>query len=316
MPHVAILGGTGFIGSHLVCALTRRGYRTRVFTRRRERNRHLLVIPECELIELDARSGEALRAGLEGCDAAVNLVGILHSRGSSFHDAHIALPSMLVQACREQGVARLLHMCALRANAAGPSEYLATKAEGEACVLRGAGDAVAATSLRPSVVFGPGDSFFNRFATLLAMSPGVIPLACPEAKFAPVYVGDAVEAFVRCLEDDATAGRRYELAGPKVYTLRELVQYTAEVLELRRWVLGLNDGLSRLQAAVLGMLPTPPMTFDNYLSLQVDSVLTGENGLDALGIPPTEIERVVPTYLGPRNRAGRYRGFRTTAGRS
>ena len=299
-----------------MCALTRRGYRTRVLTRRRERSRHLLVIPECELLELDVHSEEALRAGLAGCDAAVNLVGILHPRGASFHDAHIALPSMLVHACREQGVARLLHMCALRANAAGPSEYLATKAEGEARVLREAGDAVAVTSLRPSVVFGPGDSFFNRFATLLAMSPGVIPLACPESKFAPVYVGDVMEAFVRCLEEDATAGRRHELAGPKVYTLRELVEYTAEVLGLRRWVLGLSDGLSRLQAAVLGALPTPPLTIDNYLSLQVDSVLTGENGLDALGIPPTEIESVVPTYLGPRNRAGRYRGFRTTAGRS
>ena len=316
MRRIAILGGSGFIGSHLVCALTRAGYRTRVFTRRRERNRHLLVIPDCELVELDVHSPDALSEGLSGCDAAINLVGVLNPRGCSFHDAHVALPEKLVRACREQGVPRLLHMCALRANGAGPSEYLATKAEGEACVLRGAGDTVRATSLRPSVVFGPGDSFFNRFATLLTVSPGVIPLACPDSKFAPVYVGDVVEAFVRCLEDETTAGRRFELAGPKIYTLRQLVEYTAEVSGLRRWVLGLNDGLSRLQAGVLGLLPSPPLSTDNYLSLQVDSVLRGENGLEALGITPTDVESVVPTYLGPRNRAGRNRDFRATAGRS
>ena len=316
MRRIAILGGSGFIGSHLVCTLTRAGYRTRVFTRRRERNRHLLVIPDCELVELDVHSPDALSEGLSGCDAAINLVGVLNPRGCSFHDAHVALPEKLVRACREQGVPRLLHMCALRANGAGPSEYLATKAEGEACVLRGAGDTVRATSLRPSVVFGPGDSFFNRFATLLTVSPGVIPLACPDSKFAPVYVGDVVEAFVRCLEDETTAGRRFELAGPKIYTLRQLVEYTAEVSGLRRWVLGLNDGLSRLQAGVLGLLPSPPLSTDNYLSLQVDSVLRGENGLEALGITPTDVESVVPTYLGPRNRAGRNRDFRATAGRS
>ena len=316
MRRIAILGGTGFIGRHLVCALARRGYRIRVFTRRRERNRHLLVIPECELLELDVHSEDALRAGLAGCDALVNLVGILNPRGCSFHDAHIALPEKLMRACRDSGPARVLHMCALRANPAGPSEYLATKAEGEARVLRGAGDTVAATSLRPSVVFGPGDSFFNRFATLLAMSPGFLPLACPESKFAPVFVGDVVEAFLRCLEDDSSAGRRFELAGPRVYTLRRLVEYSAEVSGLRRRVLGLNDTLSRLQAAVLGLLPGPPLSIDNYRSLQVDSVLRGENGLKTLGIAPTEVERVVPTYLGPRNRAGRYRGLRATAGRS
>ena len=317
MQRISILGGTGFIGSHLVWALTRRGYRVRVLTRRRERNRHLLVIPECELVELDVHCPEALRMGLAGCDAAINLVGVLNPRGCSFHDAHVALADKAVQACREQVVPRLLHMCALRANAAGPSEYLATKAEGEARVLRGGGDAVGVTSLRPSVVFGPGDSFFNRFATLLAVSPGIFPLACPESKFAPVYVDDVVRAFLRCLEDESTAGRRFELAGPSVYTLRQLVEYTRAVSGLRRrWVLGLGDVLSRLQAAVLGYLPRPPFSTDNYLSLQVDSVLTGENGLDVLGITPTDVERVVPTYLGPRNRAERYRGFRESAGRS
>lgn len=315
MRRISILGGTGFIGSCLVSALTHRGYRTRVFTRRRERNRHLLVIPECDLVELDVFSDEALAAGLADCEAAINLVGILNARGRSFHDAHVTLAEKLVNACRAQGVTRLLHMCALRANGAGPSEYLATKAEGEARVMRGAGDVVSATSLRPSVVFGPGDSFFNRFSTLLAMSPGFIPLACPHSKFAPVYVGDVVEAFVRCLEDESTAGKRFELAGPKVYTLRELVEYTAEVSGLRRRVVGLGDGLSRLQAGVLGLLPSPPLSIDNYLSLQVDSVLTGPNGLETLGIVPTEVERIVPTYLGVRNRAGRYRDFRATAGR-
>ena len=316
MRRIAILGGTGFIGRNLVGALTRRGYRTRVFTRRRERNRHLLVFPQCELVECDVHSKEALAEGFAGCDAAVNLVGILNPRGCSFHDAHVALAETVVDTCREKGVARLLHMAALRANAAGPSEYLKTKAEGEAQARRRAGETVEVVSLRPSVVFGPGDSFFNRFATLLAMSPGVFPLACPGSRFAPVYVGDVVEASIRCLEGESRAGQRFELAGPGVYTLRRLVEYTAEVAGLRRYVIGLGDGLSRLQAGVMGHLPGPPFSFDNYQSLQVDSVLTGDNGLLTLGITPTEVERVVPTYIGRRNRAGRYRNFRTTAGRS
>ena len=315
MRRTAILGGTGFIGRNLVCDLARQGHPTRVFTRRRERHRHLLVFPSCELVELDVHSSDALARGLAGCDAAVNLVGILNPRDCTFHDAHVALAENVVGACRKAGVAKLLHMSALRANGAGPSEYLRTKAEGEARVRRGAGAEVRVTSLRPSVVFGPGDSFFNRFATLLAMSPGLFPLACPESKFAPVYVGDVVEAIVRCLTAKSETDHRLELAGPRVYTLRRLVEYTAQTAGLRRRVTGLGDFLSRLQARVMERLPGPPFSFDNYLSLQVDSVLTGENGLRTLGIAPTEIERVVPTYIGRRNRAGRYQDFRTTAGR-
>lgn len=316
MRRTAILGGTGFIGRNLVCALTRRGHATRVFTRRRERNRHLLVFPSCELVELDVHSIDALVHGFAGCDAVVNLVGILNPRDCTFHDAHVALAGKVIGACRRAGVARLLHMSALRANAAGPSEYLRTKAEGEARIRRGAGAEVGVTSFRPSVVFGPGDSFFHRFAALLAMSPGLLPLACPESKFAPVYVGDVVEAFIRCLEEKSWTGRRLELAGPRVYTLRRLVEYTAETAGLRRRVAGLGDFLSRLQAGLMERLPGPPFSTDNYLSLQIDSVLTGDNGLRTLGIAPTGIERVVPTYIGRRNRAGRYRDFRASAGRS
>ena len=319
MQRIGILGGTGFVGRNLVGELTRRGIETRVFSRRRERHRALLVFPTCELVDLDVHCSEALARGLEGCDAAINLVGILHGRprrGESFHEVHVELAVKVAEACRGAGVERLLHMSALAANPGGPSEYLKTKGEGELRVHRLAAEDLKVASFRPSVIFGPGDDFFNRFATLLAISPFVLPLACPRSRFAPVFVDDVVRAFVRCLEDDETAGHRYELCGPREYSLRELVEYTADIAELNRVVLGLGDGLSRAQARGLELLPGPPFSYDNYLSLQVDSVSGGKPGLEALGIAPTTLETVVPGYLGNRNRAGRNRRYRRAAGRS
>ena len=316
---VCIVGGTGFVGRHLVCELARRGIATRVLTRRRERHRQLLVFPTCEVLETDVHLTDALAAGFIGCAAVVNLAGILHARqrpGESFSAVHAELPQRVAEACHRSGVDRLLHMSALNAGPAAPSEYLKTKGEGEANVHRLADRALAVASYRPSVIFGQGDDFFNRFATLLSLSPGVLPLACPQSRFAPVHVADVVQAFVHHLIDQRPSGERYDLCGPREYALRELVEYTAETIEVKNWVLGLGDGVSRLQGQLLGLLPTPPFSYDNYLSLKVDSVLTGEDGFARLGISPTTLESVVPTYLGDRNRTARYRSFRRTAGRS
>ena len=297
---IAVLGGSGFVGRHLVAALTRRGHSTRVFTRRRSRSRSLLVMPTCEIVETNAHVASNLEAHLAGCDVVVNLAGILNEHagvGDRFRDVHAELPGKLVEACRRHGIGRMLHMSALGVDADAPSEYLRTKFHGEQAAHAAEAGGIAVTSFRPSVIFGPGDSFFNRFAGLLALSPLVFPLACPEARFAPVYVGDVVRAFLAALGDETTAGQRYELCGPRAYTLRELVEYTAEVTGRRRLIVGLGDRLSRLQGLVFERIPGKPFSTDNYLSTRVESVCAS-NGLERLDIAQRSVESIVPGYLG------------------
>ena len=314
---IAILGGSGFVGSHLVAALARAGCETRVFTRRRSRSRSLLVMPTCEVIETDIHRASNLDTYLAGCDAVVNLTGILneHARpGDRFRDVHAELPGKLVEACRRHRIGRMLHMSALGVEADAPSEYLRTKFHGEEAAHAAEADGIAVTSFRPSVIFGPGDSFFNRFAGLLALSPYVFPLACPQARFAPVYVEDVVRAFLAALDDDATAGQRYELCGPRTYTLRELVAYTARISGRRRLVVGLGDRLSRLQGQVLERIPGKPFSTDNYLSTKTDSVCSS-NGFERLGIAPRSVESIVPGYLGASERNSRLGRLRASARR-
>ena len=311
---IAILGGSGFVGRHLVAALTRAGYAARVFTRRRSRSRSLLVIPTCEVVEADVHDASSLVANLAGCDAVVNLAGILNEHsgaGDRFQDVHAELPGKLADACRKHGIVRMLHMSALGVAEDAPSAYLRTKFRGEQAAHAAEADGIAVTSFRPSIIFGPGDSFFNRFAGLLALSPFVFPLACPQARFAPVYIEDVVRAFTTALDDDSTAGQRYELGGPRVYTLRELVAYTAAITGRRRLILGLGDGLSRLQGRVFERLPGKPFSTDNYLSTKVDSVCS-PGDFERLGIVPRSVESVVPGYLGAGERnasLGRLRAF-------
>ena len=301
---IAIIGGSGFVGGHLVAALTREGYATRVFTRRRSRSRALLVIPTCEVVETDVHRASDLYSHLAGCDAVVNLAGILNEHagtGGRFRDVHAMLPGKLVEAGRRHRIGRMLHMSALGADADAPSEYLRTKFHGEQAAHAAEAGGIAVTSFRPSVIFGPGDSFFNRFAGLLALSPLVFPLACPEARFAPVYVEDVVRAFVAALADEATAGQRYELCGPRAYALRELVAYTAGITGRRRLIVGLGDRMSRLQGLVFERIPGKPFSTDNYLSTKVACVCAS-NGLERLGIVPRSVESVAPGYLGENER--------------
>jgi NADH dehydrogenase len=314
---VCILGGSGFVGRHLCAELARRHFRIRVLTRRTARCRHLLVFPTIELVETDVHYASRLNVHFRDCDAVVNLVGILNegSGGNQrFDEAHALLPAKVSEACQFNGIKRILHMSALGVDPQGPSNYLRTKAAGEEAAHAAELEGTAVTSFRPSVIFGPDDDFFNRFASLLALSPLVFPLACPNSRLAPVYVEDVCRAFVDSLGEKATFGKRLELCGPRSYTLKELVEYTAGVLGLRRKVIGLNDGLSRLQARVLEVLPGKPFSYDNYLSLGKDSVCS-RNGFEQLGILPMAVEAIVPGYLGNQNRSARYQNFRTTAGR-
>ncbi len=312
---VAILGGSGFVGRHLVAALAGQGISTRVLTRRRNRNRHLLVIPNCELVEANPFEPNDLQRHLSGCDAIVNLVGILNqNRSARFADVHARLPANIAAAARSLSVGRIVHISALGVAKDAPSEYLRSKFEGEEAV-HAAGDAIEVTSIRPSVIFGPGDSFFNRFANLLALSPLVFPLACADARFAPVWVGDVIEAILRILDDDTTGGEKYELCGPQVRSLYELVEFTAAITGRKRRIVDIGHRLSRLQGIVMQNLPGKLFTLDNYLSTTVPSVCK-DAGFEALGIHPRSIESIVPGYLGAREKNARLARLRSMARRS
>ena len=296
---VCILGGTGFVGRHLVNRLAAEGVRCRILTRRPHRHRHVGVARGSTLVEANVHDRAELVRQFAGQDAVINLVGILNEGGGeNFRRVHYELPLSVLAACQTAGVPRLLHMSALNADAQrGTSNYLKTKGAAEDYLHANAGG-VAVTSFRPSVIFGPDDSFFNRFAALLRI-PGPFPLACPKARFAPVYVGDVAEAFARALDDPGTFDQRYDLCGPRVFTLRELVDYTVEAMGERKPILELNDTLSRLQAKVLGVMPGRPFTMDNYRSMQMDSVCE-RDGLGRLGITPTDVDAIIPFVLGQR----------------
>lgn len=296
---ICILGGTGFVGRRLTARLSEAGHDIVILTRHRERERDLLVLPTVRLVQGDAYDPEFLRKQFEGRDTVINLVGILNEKGRDgrgFARVHAELPSMIVEACRQTGVTRLLHMSALHASPKAPSHYLRTKALGEDAVHRAGSPDFHVTSFRPSVIFGPGDSFLNRFAALLRLTPGIFPLACPDARFQPVYVEDVVRAFVESIDSHKTFGERYNLCGPKVYTLREIVAYVAKLIDKHVCIIGLNDTLSRLQAAVFDFVPGKPFALDNYRSLQVDSVC--EKGFPGVfGVTPASLEEIVPDYL-------------------
>ena len=297
-----VIGGSGFIGSHLVAQLSARDYRVLVPTRHEEHARHLLVLPNVEIVVADVHDEAQLRTLMGDVDAVINLVGILHGKpaasgepyGSDFAHAHVELPKKIVAACAATGVRRLLHMSALGADPQAPSMYLRSKAAGEAAIS--ANPAVGVTIFRPAVVFGEGDHFLNMFAHLQKILP-VIPLGGAETRFQPVFVGDVATAFIHALENHHTIGHVYELAGPRVYTLRELVELAGELSGHPHPVVGLPPALARLQAWFLEHAPgSPVMSRDNLDSMRVDNVARLPIAAE-LGITPTPREAVVPDYL-------------------
>lgn len=315
---VVVFGGTGFIGSHLVARLSDSGYAVKLPVRHESRAMHLMPIPYVDIEQADLEDDATLRRLVAGHCAAINLAGILHGSrgrpyGPEFRKAHVDLPRRIAAACALAGVPRYLHMSALGADPDGMSMYLRSKGDGETAAR--SQPAVAATIFRPSVVFGPDDHFLNLFARLQKHAP-FVPLASPNARFQPVYVGDVAEAFVRALEDGHTRHAVIELGGPHVYTLSELVHLAGRYAGHERPVLGLPDGVGRAQAALLEMLPgEPAITRDNLDSMRVDSVVTPSTKTltaAALGIKLTALEAEAPLYLAPdapidvlRERAGR-----------
>jgi NADH dehydrogenase len=320
LANFLVVGGSGFIGRHLVAALVARGASVTVPSRRRERAKHLLLLPTVEVVETDVRESGVLTQLVRGRDAVINLTGILHSRrgrrdergpndyGPDFAHVHVELPQALVSACRATGVRRLLHMSALGAAQDAPSEYLRSKGVGENVVL--AADDLGVTVFRPSVVFGPDDAFLNMFARLARLP--VLALACPRARFQPVYVGDLVQAFLAALERRDALGKRYDLCGPTVYTLKELVGFVCAATGRKRWVVGLSDALSYLQARLLEWTPGPLMSRDNYRSMRVPSVCDCPF---PFGIVPQPLEALAPSWLVPPGVRDPFSEFRARAGR-
>lgn len=311
---IAVLGGAGFVGSCLVTKLDAAGYQVKVIARRRESAKHLILLPNVQVIECNIANTYGLKDAFKGCDAVINLIGILHESGKqTFEAVHHQLPRRLAQLCDELGIHRLLHMSALQASNHAPSHYLRSKAAGEAAVGE-FNKKLAITIFRPSVIFGCGDRFINLFANLIKLSP-VIPLAMPNAKFQPIWVEDVAAAFVNALENTATYGKIYELGGPQIYTLRELVQKVMTILGKQRPIIGLNDKLSMAQAYMMELMPIKLMTRDNVRSMQVDSVCS--TGIaPALNIAPAALELIAPDYLLNTNPRAAYGGFRAAAGRA
>lgn len=308
--NVLVIGGTGFIGSHIIAKLVDTECRVTVPTRREGHASHLLLLPDVEqVVEANVHDDATLDRLMHGQDAVINLVGILHGQpgpagsryGRDFARAHVELPQRIVDACVRNGVRRFLHMSALGAAHNAPSMYLRSKADGEAAAT--SAPELATTIFRPSVVFGDKDRFLNMFASLQRMLP-VMLLAGANARFQPVYVEDVARAFVKALQDNRTIGKVYELAGPKVYTLRELVRLAGEYSGHRRPVIGVPDAFARLQAFFLEHLPGGPlMSRDNLDSMQVDNVRTSPLAGE-LGIEWTSIEAIAPHYLSGRPHYG------------
>ncbi|EIC20482.1 complex I NDUFA9 subunit family protein [Thiorhodovibrio frisius] len=305
-PKVCILGGTGFVGRELALRLLACGYQCQLPTRRVHRHRDLRLLPGITLQPITTLDQASLTEAFANCDLVVNLIGILNeSARTSFRQVHVELVERVLAAAREAGVPRLLHMSALHACPPGqettaspsspPSEYLKSKGAGEALAL--AAKTPATTAFRPSVIFGRHDSLFNRFAGLIDWTPGFFPLACSGARFAPVWVGDVAEAMVRTIDRPESIGRAYDLCGPRTLSLRELVEYSATLRGRQVRIIELSDKAARRQARLFERLPGKPFTMDNYRSLQIDSVCSDSDGLQELGITPTDIEMEVPGYL-------------------
>ena len=310
---VCVLGGTGFVGRATAEHLCERGIRVRVVTRRATRARELWVLPTLETAVADPHDEVALAAQFEGVDAVVNLCGILHqTRRETYQGVHVELPRKIVGACRAAGVRHLLHMSALGSSETGPSEYLRSKGRGEA-VVREAATSLPYTILRPSVIFGEGDDFLNRFAALTAFLP-FVPLASARTRFQPIWVEDVGRAVAECLGNPRALNQSLDLCGPGAYTLRELVEFVAEATGRRRLLFELPAWAATLQATFLERLPGKLLTRENLRSMKIDYVCDTAFP-EILGFRPAALESVVPGYLAGGTPRARYGRFRYRAGR-
>lgn len=300
-----VYGGSGFIGRYVVSELAKAGARVRVAVRRPDRALFLKPLGDVGQItpvQVNVRDDASVARAAEGADVAINLTGVLFSRGrQSFDAVHREGAARIARAARDAGVDRLIHFSALGADPASQSAYARSKAAGEAAVRE---VFPTATIVRPGILAGPEDEFFNRFAVLARLLP-VLPLfGGGGTRFQPICVGDLAEAVLAIASRPECAGKIYELAGPRVYTLKELLEILLAEIGRRRLLVPVPFAIAKLQALVFELLPIPPLTRDQVTMLQSDNVASGElPGLAELGIQPTAIETILPTYLGRYRRA-------------
>ncbi|QBC43872.1 complex I NDUFA9 subunit family protein [Iodobacter fluviatilis] len=310
MQNILLIGGSGFIGRQLAAKLATAGHHVTLPTRQREQVRaDLLPLTHLNLINADVHDPATLAKLVAGQDIVINLVGILQGSEASFKRAHVTLTEKIITACTEQGVHRYLHMSALGADIHGPSIYQRSKGEAEALVLASRLDW---TIYRPSVVFGEEDQFLNLFASLLKIAP-FVPLAGADTRFQPVWVQDVTRAFAEGVSNTALIGKTLSLVGPKVYTLKELVRYTAQTIGTCRPIISLPNWAARAQASLMSLLPNPPLSHDNLDSLQVDNI-DSAGFAPELAWRPMALEAIAPSYLAT-NKANRYNRLRRHAGR-
>jgi len=290
MKNALLIGGTGFLGSAIARRLASADFRLTLPTRRRERAKPLTMLPTASVVEADVHDEAVLARLMAGQDLVISLVGILKG---NFQRAHVELPGKIARAAAAAKVPRLIHISALAAAPDAPSNYLRSKAAGEAALKAAYPDA---TIFQPSVIFGKGDAFLTVFAGLLALAP-FVPLACPDARFQPVWIEDVASAVMASLDHPASRGQTYPLCGPREYTLKELVAYTGKLSGHPRTILGLPLALSYLQALLMEFVPGGPMTRDNVRSMQVPNVCPAGCTLP-FGLAATPLEAVAPGYLG------------------
>jgi uncharacterized protein YbjT (DUF2867 family) len=307
---VTVFGGAGFVGRYVVRALAQQGVQVRVACRRPEeamRCKPMGDVGQVAPVAANIRNAESVAAAVAGADAVVNLVGVLYKRGKqNFDSLHVDGAHIVAAAAKAAGVKRLIHISAIGADIESESDYASSKAFGEKAV----DDAFeGATILRPSIVFGPEDDFFNRFAALARLSPA-LPVIGPKTKFQPVYVADVAKAVSACLADDATAGGCYELGGPSVHTFHELMEMMLAEIGRDRFLVPAPFWAASVKAFFLEhlrvpfFLPKPMLTRDQVRLLKHDNVVSGDaQGFDALGITPTSLNAVLPTYLHRYRRA-------------
>jgi NADH dehydrogenase len=299
---IALFGGTGFVGHHLCALLANQGHTVTVFSREPDRHLDLTVLPTVSVEQLDVYQINQVLNQTQGYDAVINLIGILNEsghQGEGFRHVHVDPARNLIQACQRNHIPRLIQMSALNADPnKGSSYYLLSKGVAENLVLNAECNALHVTVIRPSVIYGPGDSFLTKFAKLLKFSPGVMMLPSSKAILSPIYVKDVAKVIVNALENRDTWGQAYDLCGPKSYTLKQLVEYTPKVTHTRRLIIGLNDKASKFMAHVFEYLPFKPYSVDNYLSTLTPSVCKNPFPV-VFNLEPASLEMIAPSYLGP-----------------
>lgn len=304
---VTVFGGSGFLGRHTVRALARSGWRIKVATRHPSRGfflRPLGTVGQIDFVKCDVADAESVAAAVMGSTAVVNLTGILFQSGQTFEDVQAAGAALVAQAAAAAGVTALVHVSAIGANAESDSDYAVTKARGEAAVRENFANAVI---LRPSIIFGPEDGFFNKFAQMARFFPALPLIGGGKTRFQPVFVGDVAQAIVTSLDSAEARGRTYELGGPTIYSFKELLQLILKETGRRRALVPLPFGLAMVKAAFLQILPKPLLTMDQVKLLKTDNVVAATAaGLGDLGITPTSVEAVIPSYLWRFRAKGEY----------